>query len=94
MSYEKASFYGTVQNTYLPGQGLIGMKTAGMNLSANSADIESQLFGIGSTNLVSPRMPIAPEVYQLKSLNIADKLPVIVPAPFHSDNTQRPMFLN
>lgn len=94
MSYEKSSFYGTVPNTYLPGQGLIGMKTAGMNLASNSADIESQLFGIGSTNLVQAQTPIAPDVYQLKSLNIADKLPVIVPAPFHADTTQRAMFLN
>jgi hypothetical protein len=94
MSYEKSSFYGTVPNTYLPGQGLIGMKTAGMNLSANSADIESQLFGIGSTNLVQAQTPIAPDVYQLKSLNIADKLPVVVPAPFQADTNQRAMFLN
>lgn len=94
MSYEKSSFYGTVPNTYFPGQGLIGMKTAGLNLASNSADIESQLFGIGSTNLVSPQTPIAPDVYQLKSLNIADKLPVIVPAPFKADTNQRSMFLN
>lgn len=94
MSYEKSSFYGTVPNTYFPGQGLIGMKTAGLNLASNSADIESQLFGIGSTNLVSPQTPIAPDVYQLKSLNIADKLPVIVPAPFKADTNQRAMFLN
>jgi hypothetical protein len=94
MSYEKSSFYGTVPNTYFPGQGLIGMKTAGMNLSANSADIESQLFGIGSTNMVQAQTPIAPDVYQLKSLNIADKLPVVVPAPFQADTNQRAMFLN
>ena len=94
MSYEKSSFYGTVPNTYLPGQGLVGMKTAGLNLASNSADIESQLFGIGSTNLVSQQTPIAPNVYELKSLNIADKIPVIVPAPFIADTTQRAMFLN
>jgi hypothetical protein len=93
-SYEKSSFYGTVPNTYLPGQGLIGMKAHGQNLASNSADIESQLFGIGSTNLVQAQTPIAPDVYQLKSLNIATKLPVVVPAPFEADKTQRAMFLN
>ena len=94
MSFQKSSFYGMVPQTLLPGQGLLGMKTAGLNLAANSADIESQLFGIGSTNLVSPQIPIAPNVYQLKSLNIADKLPVIVPADFNADKTQRSMYLN
>lgn len=94
MSYDKSAFYGTVGNTYLPGNGLVGMKTAGMNLSANAADIESQLFGIGSTNLVSPQRPIAPDVYQLKSLNIADRTPLILSDKFSPAPNQRPMPLN
>ena len=94
MSFEKASFYGTVPTTYLPGNGLIGMKTAGLNLASNSADIESQLFGIGSTNLVDPRSPIAPDVYQLKSLNVAYKGPVILPSEFVPTPNQRAMYLN
>ena len=94
ISYDKSSFYGTVPATYFPGQGLVGMKTAGLNLASNSADIESQLFGIGSTNLVSPQTPIAPDVYALNSLNIAYKAPVIVPAVFVPAPNQRPMPLN
>jgi len=94
MSFEKSSFYGTVPATYFPGQGLVGMKTAGMNLASNSTDIESQLFGIGSTNLVSPQLPIAPHVYQLNSLNVAYKAPVIVPASFSPTPNQRAMPLN
>ena len=94
MSFEKSAFYGTVQQTYLPGNGLVGMKTAGMNLSANSCDIESQLFGIGSTNMVSPQTPIAPDVYDLKSLNVAYKAPVIVPETFIPELNQRAMYLN
>jgi hypothetical protein len=70
------------------------MKAYGLNLSANSADIESQLFGIGSTNLVNPQAPIAPDVYQHKSLNIADKIPILVPTPFQAYSNQRPLFLN
>jgi hypothetical protein len=93
-SFEKSAFYGTVPNTYFPGQGLIGMKTAGMNLAANSADIESQLFGIGSTNLVEPRPSVAPDVYQLNSLNVAYKAPVIVPGEFTPTPNQRAMPLN
>ena len=94
MSYEKSAFYGTVSTTYFPGQGLVGMKTAGMNLASNSADIESQLFGIGSTNLVEPRSPIVPDVYQHQSLNVAYKAPVIVPGGFSPAPNQRAMPLN
>lgn len=94
MSFEKSSFYGTVPATYFPGQGLVGMKTAGLNLASNSADIESQLFGIGSTNLVSPQMPIAPDVYALNSLNVAYKAPVILPAAFAPVPNQRAIPLN
>jgi hypothetical protein len=93
-SFEKSAFYGTVPNTYFPGQGLIGMKTTGINLASNSADIESQLFGIGSTNLAEPRGYIAPDVYQLKSLNVAYKAPVIVPVKFEPTPNQRAMYLN
>jgi hypothetical protein len=94
MSFEKSSFYGTVPATYFPGQGLVGMKTAGLNLASNSADIESQLFGIGSTNLVEPRMPVAPNVYQLDSLNVAYKAPVVLPEQFIPTPNQRAMPLN
>jgi hypothetical protein len=94
MSFEKSSFYGTVPATYFPGQGLVGMKTAGLNLASNSADIESQLFGIGSTNLVSPQIPVAPDVYALNSLNVAYKAPVIIPVAFAPVPNQRAMYLN
>jgi hypothetical protein len=94
MSYDKSSYYGTVTDTYFPGNGLVGMKTAGMNLASNSADIESQLFGIGSTNLVEPRRPIAPDVYQLKSLNVADRVPLVLSDKFSLQPNQRPMPLN
>ena len=94
MSYDKSSYYGTVTDTYFPGNGLVGMKTAGMNLSSNATDIESQLFGIGSTNLVEPRRPIAPDVYQLKSLNVADRVPLVLSDKFSLQPNQRPMPLN
>ena len=94
MSFDKSAFYGTVPSTYFPGQGLVGMKTAGLNLASNSADIESQLFGIGSTNLVSHQYPIAPDVYQLNSLNIAYKAPTLIPREFVPIPNQRAMYLN
>ena len=93
-SYEHSSFYGTVPHTYFPGNGLMGMRTASSNLSANACDIESQLRGIGSTNLVEPQAPIAPEIHSLKSLNIADRIPLILPVAFRPEPHQRAMPLN
>jgi hypothetical protein len=70
------------------------MKTAHRNLSQNYSDVESFLFGIGSTNLVSPQSEPTPEINQIKSLNVADRLPMIMPGTLHVQPNQRPMFLN
>jgi hypothetical protein len=51
--------YGIAQQTYFPGTGLIGARIPRSELSANSCDIETQLFGIGSCDLENPR-PIMP----------------------------------
>jgi len=93
-AYEESSFYGTVQHTYFPGNGLIGMRTGSSNLASNACDIESQLRGIGATNLVEPRAPITPEIHSLQSLNIAGRLPLIMPSAFKPEPNQRPMHLN
>lgn len=94
MSYESSSYYGVPSVSYFAGNGLIGMKTAHRNLSSNYCDIESQLFGIGSTNLVSPVAPVQPNIHNLKSLNIFDKQAPVSPAPFAPQPNQRPMYLN
>lgn len=93
-AYEESSFYGTVQHTYFPGNGLIGMRTGSSNLASNACDIESQLRGIGATNLVEPQAPIAPQIHALPSLNIAGRLPLQMPAPFQPVPNQRAMPLN
>mgnify|MGYP006446601979 CR=1 FL=1 len=53
-----------------PDLGIInGMMTTGYNnniLSNNAADIESSLFGIGSTNLVEKKPDVNPSVNKLK----------------------------
>jgi hypothetical protein len=56
--------------TYLPGDGLLTGKVAPKELSRNSCDIESFLYGIGTGNLVEPQKPPEGELYHISSLNI------------------------
>lgn len=93
-AYETASHYAVPTQTCFPGNGLVGMKTAHRNLSNNYSDVESYLFGIGSTNLVSPNSEPTPEINQVKSLNIMNKTPLIMPEPLEIQGGQRRMFLN
>jgi hypothetical protein len=93
-SYESAPHYGVASETHFAGNGLVGMKTAHRNLSNNYCDVESFLFGIGSTNLVSPQPEPVPEIHVKKSLNIIDRIPIILPDTHNVPTNQRNMFLN
>lgn len=75
---------------HLAGNGLLGGRNARSSLCANYTDVESQLFGIGTTNLVKPYVPVRPELYRLSSLNVIDKLPVLLPEPLILEQNQRP----
>lgn len=61
------------------GNGLLPSKMPSMNLSNNACDIESQLFGIGATNLVNPKPEILLNAKPIPSLSIAKRMPLIVP---------------
>ena len=50
------------------------------NFSFNPTDIESALFGIGSTNLVEPKEPTAPQFKVLPTVSFYKK-PDVVKAP-------------
>jgi hypothetical protein len=93
-SYDTASYYAIPTETHFPGDGLVGMKTAHRNLSQNYSDVESYLFGIGSTNLVSPKSDPTPEINQMKSLNMINKTPLVMPETLTTQGNQRRMFLN
>jgi hypothetical protein len=80
----------SVGTIYLPGNGLIGQTCPNRILSHNATDIESELRGIGSTNLVKPKAPVHPECYYLKSVDICDRPEVVMPAPLHPLANQRP----
>ena len=60
-------------------------------LSNNAIDTESMLFGIGSTNLVTPQAPPKPQVKKLNDVHFCEKKGMV----YHDDikvmNNQRPM---
>lgn len=87
--------YGISEKTYFPGSGLIGARIPRSELSSNSCDIETQLFGIGSCDLENPRAKIVPQITQLSSLNICDRVMMIMPTPIVVDiQDQKPLWLN
>ena len=76
--------------THFPGNGLITGRFGPTELCNNSCDVESFLYGIGSTNLVTPKENPIAEIKKLDSLNIIDTLPVILPSPLIIEGNQRP----
>jgi hypothetical protein len=77
----------------LPGNGLLPGRMAYGSLSRNDSDIESFLFGIGSTNLVTPKGPTLIDIKKTPSLNVADRIPMILPDPLYVQPGQRQRFL-
>jgi hypothetical protein len=82
---------GQAVTTNFAGDGLLGGQIGPMALSRNFADIDSFLKGTGSTNLVSPMNPIEPQLRELESLSIIDRIPLIMPRQFRHDSQQRPL---
>jgi hypothetical protein len=76
------------------GNGLKGGRIVARDLAKNDCDIESFLFGIGSTNLVTPLAPVQPELNDLKTLDIIQKKPMYVPEPLIVEPHQRHFYLN
>ena len=74
----------------LPGNGLLPAKCPHHLLSGNASDIESALFGIGSTNLVTPKITPSPDIYRLKTLDMCDRSKLIMPEPCEQLKHQRP----
>lgn len=77
-----------------PGNGLLMGNNARESFCHNYTDVESELLGISSTNLVKPRASYVPQYDVPKSLNIADRLPVLIPEPLIVEKNNRPMYLN
>jgi hypothetical protein len=61
-------------------------------LAYNSIDIESQLLGIGSTNLETPREPVVPNIINLELKDYFERQQhIIMPHPMVYENNQRPI---
>lgn len=86
-----ADYRGPPPQTNLPGNGLLAGNVSRTQLSVNSCDIESMLFGIGSTNMVSQQEPIQPQIKELPSLNICTKIPLLIPTDLKVQPYQRPL---
>jgi hypothetical protein len=83
--------YAFAPRTMNPGAGLLQGRLPDTSLSGNPKDIESFLFGIGSTNLVEPQAPVNPELKHLPELSIVDrKVPLIMPKELITEKDQRP----
>jgi hypothetical protein len=88
-AYSTYEPYGVASPQLLAGDGLIIGHMGRETMSYNSEDIESYLFGIGSTNLVKPKAPVQPHFKTLESLSIINRLPLIMPKPLEVQNDQR-----
>lgn len=93
-SYCTYKEYAFASPTLLAGDGLLQGRIPETELAGNSKDIESFLFGIGSTNLVSPQAPVKPELKFIPSLAIMNKVPLIMPANLVVQNNQRQYPMN
>ena len=59
-------------------------------LSNNASDIESSLYGIGSTNLHKANSPIKPSLNKLNDVTFFEKHAKFIPEPLIIENEQRP----
>jgi hypothetical protein len=91
--YENAP-NGQAYTRNLAGDGLLVGRMANRDLASNSTDIESDLWGVGSTNLVQPLAKVQPEFIPLKSLNVFVKPGVYMPKDLFVEANQRALPLN
>ena len=82
---------GQAYSNHFASDGLLPGKMGPLALSSNFADIDSFLKGTGSTNLVNPMNPIKPQIKEIESLSVIDRIPLIMPSPLRRDKNQRPL---
>jgi hypothetical protein len=88
--YDSYYNYGINKDTQFPGDGFLTGRIYSGILSTNNEDIESFLFGIGSTNLETPKAEVVPEIKGFKTNNLITRLPIVLPSPVIIDANQRP----
>jgi len=80
MAYNPAISTFGVYSSHMPPQ----------HFSTNHVDIETDLFGIGSTNLVKPKSVIHPDLKTVKEKSFFNRIPFIMPDPIVIEKDQRP----
>ena len=85
------SSYGRPTSEFIPAIGYTPSHMCREALANNSVDIESALYGIGSTNLVKPCEPVNPLLKNIAFKEFFDRrTDVIMPYPMVFNNNQRP----
>jgi hypothetical protein len=87
--YENSSS-GSPYNPAIPELGYTPSKMSCDEWSSNAIDIESELRGIGTTNLVNNYEKVVPEYKSLKFKPFFRYVPLIMPKPLVIENDQRP----
>jgi len=88
--YEVYTGYRFNDQTCIPGNGLLPARLP-FQMFDDNCDIESELRGIGSTNLVKPKTNtmLPPQNRPMASLHIIQRAPVIIPTPLVISRDQR-----
>ena len=86
------SAYGAPSQVAMPILGITPSRMARDTLSTNAVDIESQLRGINSTNLVTPAAVMPPQLKRVKEVAYFNTLPLQMPHPLVIEPQQRPSF--
>ena len=91
LQYSTNKEYAFASPTYKSGFGTNPGQLPDTELAKNPNDIESWLFGIGSTNLVNPQGPLQAEVRNIPELSMIDRtVPLIMPKSLNLEPNQRP----
>lgn len=88
--YIQNPIYGIPQQPLVAGLGLIQGRMPSNELAHNPNDIESYLFGIGSTNLESPKADVQASYKNPKALNLYKPRQIIMPYDLSVEPNQRP----
>ena len=89
-TYENSS-YGSPYDAAMPAVGYMPSHMCPCFFSNNAIDIESDLYGINSTNLVSEKPKTNPELKTIKTINYFDRIEMLMPKPLVIEDNQRPL---
>jgi hypothetical protein len=84
------SAYGSSNKPAIPELGYTPSRMSCDQWSSNAIDIESELRGIGTSNLVTQYNKVMPEYKTLEFKSYFRHVPLIMPKPLVIENRQRP----